>query len=153
MLWRVFGWGIALGLPLAFAGAWMEGNNMGVPSAAGLLETTVKSIAVPVLSLGYAAGLCLLLQHVRALRRAFAPAGQMALTNYLLQSVAALVIFYGIGFGLFGRVPLVIALLGAIAFFVLQMVASRAWLARATFGPVEWLWRMFTYRRRVPLFR
>jgi uncharacterized protein len=153
LLWRVFGWGIALGLPLAFAGARMEGNNMGVPTAAGLLETTVKSIAVPVLSLGYAAGLCLLFQRVRALRRAFAPAGQMALTNYLLQSVGALAIFYGIGFGLFGRVPLVVALLGAIAFFVLQTIASRAWLARATFGPVEWLWRMFTYRRRVPLFR
>jgi uncharacterized protein len=153
LLWRVFGWGIALGLPLAFAGARMEGNNMGVPTAAGLLETTVKSIAVPVLSLGYAAGLCLLFQRVRALRRAFAPAGQMALTNYLLQSVGALAIFYGIGFGLFGRVPLVVALLGAIAFFVLQTIASRVWLARAAFGPVEWLWRMFTYRRRVPLFR
>jgi len=153
LLWRVFGWGIGLGLPLAFAGARMEGNNMGVPSAAGLLETTVKSIAVPVLSLGYAAGLCLLFQHVRALRRAFAPAGQMALTNYLLQSVAALAIFYGIGFGLFGRVPLAVALLGAIAFFIVQMIASRAWLGLAAFGPVEWLWRMFTYRRRVSLFR
>lgn len=60
---------------------------------------------------------------------------------------------YGIGFGLFGRVPLVTALGGAVAFFGLQMLASRAWLAVAGFGPVEWLWRMSTYRRRVPLFR
>jgi uncharacterized protein len=153
LLRRVFGWGLAIGLPLAFAGARMEGSNMGVPGMAGLLETTVKSIGVPVLSLGYAAGLCLLFQRARGLRRAFAPAGQVALTNYLVQSVAAVAIFYGIGFGLFGRVPLVIALGGALAFFVLQMIASKAWLARAAFGPVEWLWRMFTYRRRVPLFR
>jgi uncharacterized protein len=38
-------------------------------------------------------------------------------------------------------------------FFILQMIASRAWLSYAAFGPVEWLWRMFTYRRQVPLFR
>ena len=77
----------------------------------------------------------------------------MALTNYLLHSVAALAIFYGLGFGLFGRVPLVVALGGAVACFVLQMIASRVWLTYAAFGPVEWLWRMFTYRRQVPLFR
>ena len=62
-------------------------------------------------------------------------------------------IFYGIGFGLFGRVPLVVALAGAVVFFVGQMIASRAWLSFAAFGPAEWLWRMFTYRRRVLLLR
>jgi uncharacterized protein len=108
---------------------------------------------VPILSLGYAAGFALLFHTVRGLRHAFAPAGQMALTNYLLHSVAAVIVFYGIGFGLFGRVPLVVVLAGAVGFFVLQMIASRMWLAVAVFGPVEWLWRMFTYRRRVPLFR
>lgn len=77
----------------------------------------------------------------------------MALTNYLLQSVAAVIIFYGIGFGLFGSVPLLICLIGAVALFALQMILSRAWLAIATVGPAEWLWRMFTYRRTVPLFR
>lgn len=153
LLRRVFVWGMAIGLPLSFVGARMEGSNMGVPGMAGLLETIVKSIGVPALSLGYAAGFCLVLQRARGLRRAFAPAGQMALTNYLLQSFGALAIFYGIGFGLFGRVPLVISLAGAVAFFVLQMIASKAWLAVAAFGPAEWLWRMFTYRRRVPLFR
>jgi uncharacterized protein len=77
----------------------------------------------------------------------------MALTNYLLQSVGALAIFYGIGFGLFGRVPLVVCLGGAVVFFVVQMILSRAWLGRAAFGPAEWLWRMFTYRRAVARFR
>lgn len=152
LLRRVLGWGFTIGLPLAFVGARLEGSNMGVPGPAGLLETAVKSIGVPALSLGYAAGFCLLFQRVRGLRRAFAPAGQMALTNYLLHSVAAVAVFYGIGFGRWGRVPLVVAIAGAVAFFVLQMIASRLWLARATFGPAEWAWRMFTYRRRVPLF-
>jgi uncharacterized protein len=153
LLRRVFIWGTIVGLPLALTGARLEGNNMGVPNAAGLAETTVKTIGVPILSLGYAAGLCLLFRRSRSVRRAFAPAGQMALTNYLLQSVGALAIFYGIGFGLFGRVPLVVCLGGAVVFFVVQMILSRAWLGRAAFGPAEWLWRMFTYRRAVALFR
>ena len=153
LLRRIFVWGLAAGLPLAYFGARLEGNNMGVPSLTGLLETTVKSIGVPILSLGYAAGFALLFHKLRRLRHAFAPAGQMALTNYLIHSVAAVIVFYGVGFGLFGRVPLVVVLVGAVGFFVLQMIASRMWLDVAAFGPAEWLWRMFTYRRRVPLFR
>lgn len=153
LLRQACGWGMAIGLPLAFVGARMDGHLMGVPGMAGLLETTVKSFGVPALSLGYAAGLSLLFQRFHAARRAFAPAGRMALTHYLLQSVAAVAIFYGVGLGLFGRVPLVLALAGAAAFFVLQMIASRMWLASAAFGPAEWLWRMFTYRRRVRLMR
>jgi uncharacterized protein len=153
LLRRTLAWGMGVGLPLSFAGAWMDGHLMGVPSAAGLLETMVKSIGVPALSLGYAAGLCLLFQRVTILRRGFAPAGRMALSNYLMQSFAALAVFYGIGLGLFGRVPLVVALAGAAAFFVAQAIASRVWLAAAAFGPAEWLWRMFTYGRRVPLMR
>jgi len=62
------------------------------------------------------------------------------------------VIFYGIGFGLFGRLSLTAAAAGALAFFILQVFLSRWWLRRARFGPAEWLWRMFTYRRRIPLF-
>ena len=124
---------MAAGLPLAFIGARMEGANIGVPGMAGLAETTVKTFGVPILSLAYAAGLCLLFARFAGLRRAFAPAGQIALTNYLLQSVAALVIFYGIGFGLFGRVPLVVALAGAVVFFVGQMIASRACPSAGTF--------------------
>jgi uncharacterized protein len=153
LLRRVCGWGLAAGLPLAYVGARLEGHNMGVPNMAGLLETIVKTLGVPVLSLGYAAALCLLFARSATLRRAFAPAGQMALTNYLMHSVAALIVFYGIGFGLFGRVPLVLALSGAVAVFIVQMIASRAWLGIAAFGPAEWAWRMFTYRRRVRLLR
>ena len=66
LLRRMFVWGLAAGLPLAYFGARLEGNNMGVPSLAGLLETTIKSIGVPILSLGYAAGFALLFQRCAA---------------------------------------------------------------------------------------
>lgn len=53
LLRRVCGWGLATGLPLAYVGARLEGHNMGVPNMAGLLETVVKTLGVPALSLGY----------------------------------------------------------------------------------------------------
>jgi uncharacterized protein len=37
-----------------------------------------------------------------------------------------------------------------IAFFVVQYFFSRAWLARFSMGPVEWLWRALTYFRLRP---
>jgi uncharacterized protein len=77
----------------------------------------------------------------------------MALSNYLLHSVAGVIAFYGIGFGWFGRLSMASALIVAVAFFVVQMILSRLWLERAAFGPAEWVWRMFTYRRRFPLVR
>jgi uncharacterized protein len=77
----------------------------------------------------------------------------MALTNYLAQSVAGVVIFYGIGLGWYGRVSLTMLLAGCAAFFAVQMIASRVWLAYAAYGPAEWAWRMFTYGRRLPLMR
>jgi uncharacterized protein len=151
LLRRVFLAGTAIGLPLSYAGAVLEGNSMAAPNVLGLIETTVKSISAPTLSLAYAAGLCLLFQHARGLRRAFAAAGQMALTNYLMHSIVGVAIFYGIGLGLFGRVPLAVVVAGAFVLFALQTVLSRWWLSHAAFGPAEWLWRMFTYRRRVRL--
>jgi uncharacterized protein len=153
LLHRVFLWGMVIGLPFSFWGAVLEGRALGFPTLGGLYETAVKTVGVPALALGYAAGFCLLFQRRPWLRRAFAPAGQLALTNYIWHSVAALIIFYGLGFGLFGRVPLIVGVTGAMAFFALQAVASRVWLRYAAFGPCEWMWRAFTYRTRVRLFR
>lgn len=145
--------GFGVGLPLALAAYALGDHALGPPTVLGLFETVIKSIGVPLLALGYAAGLWLLFSRVPRLMAALAPAGRMALSNYLMHSVAGVLIFYGIGFGLFGRLSLTAAVVAALAFFVLQIVLSRWWLRRARFGPAEWLWRMFTYRRRIPLFQ
>jgi uncharacterized protein len=150
---KVAGAGCAVGLPLSLFGALWGEYSVGPPNINGLVETVVKSIGVPALALGYAAGLCLLFQRLPRLMVTLAPAGRMALTNYLMHSVAALIIFYSFGFGLFGRVSLTVGVAGALAFFALQIIISRWWLARAQFGPAEWLWRVFTYRRRFALLR
>lgn len=144
-------WGALSGLPFSVAGALAPEH---LPIAAALLvEGVANSFAIPALTLAYAAGLCLLFRASPWLMRAFAAAGRMALSNYLVHSIAGVVVFYGIGFDVFGRVSLTVALVLAIAFFAVQSVASEAWLSRAAFGPAEWGWRMFTYRRRFPLFK
>jgi uncharacterized protein len=145
--------GLAIGLPLSVAGWALGEQALGPPTMLGLIETVIKSIGAPLQALGYAAGLWLLFSRAPWLMEPLAPVGRMALSNYLMHSVAGVVVFYGIGFGFLGRVSLTGAVLGAVAFFVLQVFLSRWWLRRAEFGPAEWLWRIFTYRRLIPLFK
>ena len=40
-----------------------------------------------------------------------------------------------------------------VAVWVVQLLWSGWWMARCRFGPLEWLWRTATYRRRQPLRR
>jgi uncharacterized protein len=146
--------GLVAGLPLAFVGAWLGGSSSPrLPSWIGLTEMVVESIATPLLALAYASAIGLwFLAHRRA-ALVLAPVGRMALTNYLLHSVVAVAVFYGIGGGFYGRLSFTFALLVSVAAFAIQVVLSRAWLSVAFFGPIEWLWRTFTYRQRVPLLR
>ena len=61
--------------------------------------------AAILLALAYVSGLLLWLTPQRATRMpALAAMGRMALTNYLMQSVVLGCVFYGYGFGLFGRI-------------------------------------------------
>jgi len=82
-------------------------------------------------------------------QRIFAPmaaAGRMPLTNYLMQTLIATTIFYGWGFGLWGRVGPAAGLAVAFAiFFAIQVPLSLWWLRRFTMGPMEWVWRYLTY--------
>ena len=79
--------------------------------------------------------------------------GRMALTNYLGQSIIGGLIFYTIGFGLYGRFTGYYLYLVVVGIWVLQIAFSNWWLSRYRFGPFEWLWRSLTYRRRQPLAR
>lgn len=153
LLRRVCAAGFAVGLPLSFLVAAFSSDDPRPPDLRGILDTTLQSIAAPALALGYAAGLCLLFRRAPKAMQALAPVGRMALTSYLTHSVVGVLVFYGIGLRLFGRVSLTMALAGCVGFFVVQMIASRAWLAIALFGPAEWLWRSFTYRKRFRLLK
>ena len=75
----------------------------------------------------------------------------MALTNYLVHSIIFTTIFYGYGFGLFGKIER-FGLWGfVLAMWVMQLAISPVWLRNFRFGPAEWLWRSLTYWRRQPM--
>lgn len=82
-----------------------------------------------------------------------APAGRMALTNYLLQSLVMTTLFFGYGLGYFDQLPRAWQPLLVLAFFALQVALSRWWMTRFRFGPAEWLWRAATYGHLPPMRR
>ena len=82
-----------------------------------------------------------------------APAGRMALSNYLVQSLVCTLVFYGYGLGRFEQMGRAWQLLFALVLFLVQVVVSGWWLQRFRFGPVEWLWRAATYLQVPPMRR
>jgi uncharacterized protein len=107
------------------------------------------------LGLGYAAAVTLLMRDPRWRRRfaPFAPVGRMALTNYLVTTLVVAIASRPWGLGHYGGFSPAAALLCVLVVYALQVAASRWWLARFRFGPVEWLWRSLTYRRLPPMRR
>jgi uncharacterized protein len=103
----------------------------------------------------YAAGITLLFQRDAWQRRlaVFAPVGRMALTNYFLQSVMGVLLFYGYGLGLMGKLSSAAQLAVPVGLFALQAVFSHLWLARFRFGPIEWVQRSLTYGKAQPMRR
>ena len=99
-------------------------------------------------SLGYL-GMVMLLCKSGALSwltARLAAVGQMAFSEYLLQTFICTTIFYGHGFGYFGSVERSGQILIVLAVWAVQLVVSPLWLRHFRFGPFEWLWRSLTYR-------
>ncbi|HEX6352855.1 DUF418 domain-containing protein [Actinophytocola sp.] len=101
----------------------------------------------------YAAVFLLLLRTSAgpALSAVLAPLGRMALTNYLAATV--LFVTFGAVLGLHGSDRWATAALLGVAILAVQVLWSPLWLRRFGYGPLEWLWRMVTYWRRIPIRR
>jgi uncharacterized protein len=146
--------GFGLGLPLMLWSAWshptMSFSEISLGSA---LSQAATQIANLLMMLAYLSVIVLAMQRpVWAQRlRWLAPAGRMALSNYLLQSVVCTLIFYGYGLGYFERLPRAWQPLFVLVLFSMQVIASRWWLSRYRYGPIEWLWRWATYGKRQAL--
>ena len=146
--WSMIGLGV--GLPANLIAAWALENWPYIPpSVGGLLGTAMQGVGVPMLALGYAATIALLVVDGRRFISVFAPVGRMALTNYLMHSIVCVVLSYGFGFALWWRTGASRAMAIAAAIIVVQIPLSAWWLSRFRFGPVEWIWRRLTYGRPV----
>jgi uncharacterized protein len=126
-------------------------NNQVVGFFFGMIFETFNSALVLV----YFSGLCLLMYYPRwqKIFYPFSYIGKLALTSYLMQTVAGLILFYHFGFQLFMKTSPAMNYGIAIAFFTLQVFIARWWLQYFYYGPVEWLWRSATIGRLQPFRR
>ncbi|MBP5770321.1 MAG: DUF4838 domain-containing protein [Bacteroidaceae bacterium] len=117
------------------------------------IHSILYAFSVIPLAFCYVAAFCLLFtkkgerQRPTSVFTLMAAPGRMALTNYILQSLIGILLFYGLGFGLGTSFGLIYILLTALAVFLLQIFFSRLWLSHFLFGPLEWFWRICTYGR------
>jgi len=87
---------------------------------------------------------------LQGIKDRLAAVGRMALSNYLMQSIICVFIFYGIGFGLFGSVERIWQLIIVLGVWLVQFLWSLPWLQHYNFGPFEWFWRSLTYLKWQP---
>lgn len=143
-LWKLLIWGALVGL---------AGNLF---FAVGTENEWLDSFSFTVGEIGvvsaYIGGLSLL-HLTQGWDRILAPlgsVGRMALTNYILQSLVCSLIFNGYGLGLYERLGSAWLLGITCAVYLAQIFFSNWWLSKFQFGPLEWLWRSLTYRKRQP---
>ena len=113
-----------------------------------------SSLAVPAaLVLGMPAAAMLGAVYLQALlnlregliQRVLARVGRTALSNYLLQSLCAAIVFHHWGFGQYGRLSHDRVLLIALGIVAVQLAWPVWWLRLFRFGPMEFLWRKLSY--------
>lgn len=143
-LWLLCALGLAPGLAGSAAYAFST-----LPSAGAVWELpglAADLLTAPLLSMSYAAALLLAMRTRPGARLAgwLAPAGRMALSNYLMQSVICAFLFTGWGLRLFASVSPLAAFAIAVAIFAAQLPLSAWWLRRHAYGPVEWFLRALT---------
>ena len=154
---RVMAWGLLIGLFGDIVMLLLDVRYHGTSIRLGSWPFALGALAfvtAPVALAAFYAGGVLMLAQIPTWRNRLAPfgaVGQMALTNYLAQSL-----FFAWFFRLthtFGSVGPALGLLPTVIFFALQIWFSVWWLNRFQFGPVEWLWRALTYGAAQPMRR
>ena len=83
--------------------------------------------------------------------KALSNVGQMAFTNYLMQSIFCSFIFYGYGLGYYHKMQYHQIYYIVFAIWIFQLIFSSIWLKYYKFGPFEWTWRSLTYWKNQPM--
>jgi uncharacterized protein len=148
---RLHVWTLVIGLACgALFTLIFEANRAPGPSPIKLLGGVAYWVSRLAMMVFYVLTIVRLMQHPAWAKRLapMAAAGRMPLTNYLMQTLICTTLFYGWGFGLWGRVgPAAGLALSFAIFFALQVPWSLWWLRRHEQGPMEALWSRLTYGR------
>lgn len=90
---------------------------------------------------------------LKPVQRALAATGQMALSNYIGQTLMCTALFFGFGLGMFNQLERHQLFYVVAGIWALELIWSPIWLKHFRFGPLEWLWRSLTYWERQPMRR
>ena len=147
---KVMKFGFIVGFPTSVLYAWSAMNDHPLGLAG---HSAIYAVSVVPLSLAYISVICLwyVKNQQGNIFKIFAAPGRMALTNYVMQSVFGIIIFYGIGFGLGAKTGLVYVEIIAAIVLGIQIIYSYVWLYYYRFGPLEWGWRILTHRKWLKL--
>jgi uncharacterized protein len=139
------------GLPLTIFGILIQvaGDYSSDVAIIGQVPNTIATLPI---AIGYVAIISLLnMRDDNAFKLRIRSVGQMALTNYLTQTIIGITVFAV----LFEKSDMsrTGVWLFIICVWALQILWSKAWLSRFRFGPIEWVWRCATYRSLQPIRR
>ena len=145
-------WGFVVGIPAAIESTYYEIFEKHIPAPIGLGHTFFYAISVVPLCLAYTSVICLrwLKKKGNSKLKVLAPMGRMALTNYLMQTIIGITLYYGVGFGFGGNIGPVIFVPIGLVVYALQIAYSNWWFKYFNYGPMEWIWRQLTYGKRLP---
>ena len=138
--------GFGAGIPLALAGAAIGAAHGWEPRWTLAVANQLNYWASVPVALGWIGAVMLVRSRGWRLS-ALAALGRLALSNYVVQTIACTAIFYGHGLGLFARVDRAGQMAIAAAVGAAQLAASAWWVRRFAHGPLEWAWRAVTYGR------
>jgi uncharacterized protein len=146
--------GLTLGVPLSAVLCWLCVRS-GFDTLTTFAAATLGGVLLrPTLALAYAASAIIWLQHGKGpVRRRIVAAGRTAFSNYLGTSLVMTGLFYGWGFGLFGRIERVWLYPMVIASWLAMLAWSAPWLERYRYGPFEWVWRSLARGKTQPMRR
>lgn len=138
--------GFGVGLPAAVFFTWSAQAG----PAMQLAGTAVNNVTSLLLAAAYVVTLLRLVDRVPAVGAALAPAGRVAASNYIGQSVLACLVFSGYGLGLAGELAPIAVMGVAAAIYAILLTLSAWWLRDHRYGPIEYVLRRFTQYSAAP---
>ncbi|MFF0633053.1 DUF418 domain-containing protein [Nocardia sp. NPDC004151] len=127
--------GFGAGLPISASNAITQWPPLAGPAM----------IAGPLVAAAYGATLLRISHNHPRVAEFFAPAGRIAATVYIGQSLITSLIFTGYGLALAGRMTDWTVLAIAVVLYTAQLALASRWTRRHRYGPIEYLLRAITY--------
>lgn len=152
---RLVIYGFGIGLPLSTIGLVFNYFFDWHWKYIQFLGRSPNNIATPLIAFGYVGIIMLWIRKgsFRNLREKLRTIGKTALTAYLIQTIIATFIFYGIGLSLFGYANRAYQLVIMFFIWFVLLKLCPMWVSKYHYGPVEWIWRMLTHMKLIPLLR